>query len=363
MNLLFITRKYPPKKGGMEKFSYNFYIYISKLTNAKLIRLNGSQIFLPFFFIYSFIKTILIKRDKIDIIHLGDALLSPLGVLLKITKKIPVTVTVHALDIIFPNKLYQFIIPMCLKRLDMIICVSQETMKECIKRGIAREKCVVIPNGVEIFYPVEKIDKRKVLLNLIHNNINNKKIILSVGRLIERKGMHYFIQSIFPSIIDRYPDVIYIIAGSGKLKNKIKLLIEKLGLKNDIYLLENVDDLLLSFLYQVSDIFVMPNVPVEGDMEGFGIVALEASSAGLPVVCSNIEGLKDAIIDKQNGFLISPYDAEKYIDVILELLKNDMMRKSIGQKGRDFTMTSYNWEKISRKYEDVFSLTIKNYDR
>lgn len=107
----------------------------------------------------------------------------------------------------------------------------------------------------------------------------------------------------------------------------------------------------------------MPNVPVKGDMEGFGIVLLEASSAGLPIVASNIEGIKDAIIDRQNGFLIEPYDTEKYVEVILDLLRNDNKRISIGRAGKEMTTTHYNWEAISEEYLDIFNSITSNYNK
>lgn len=358
MNILFITRKYPPFIGGMEKFCYNFFTYIRKLTPTKLIALKKSQKCLPFFFAYIFIKSYSINKRNTDIIHIGDALLSPLGVFFKITKRIPVTVTVYGLDVIFPNKIYQYIIPKCLKRLDKIICISQETKNECIKRGINPESCVVIPVGLEMFHPINQLNKKKLIEDLIHTDINNKKILLSVGRLIERKGIPYFLKNIFLAVKGKYPEIIYLIVGSGNLKNEIEILIKELALENDVYLLENVDNILLNCLYHSSDIFVMPNIPVKGDMEGFGIVLLEASSAGLPVVASNIEGIKDAIIDKQNGFLIDPFDTEKYVKVIVDLLNDNNKRLFIGQTGKKITNSTYNWENISQKYLDVFNLII-----
>lgn len=361
MKLLFITRKYPPIIGGMEKFSYNFFTHISRLISSNLIALRKSQSYLPFFYLYLIMRIVLIKRRDVDIIHIGDALLSPLGLFIKSTKKIPVTVTVHALDVIFPNKIYQFIIPKCLNRLDRIICVSHETMNECVKRGIDPARCVVIPNGISQFHPTDHLDKKKILQDLIKTNIENKKILLSVGRLIERKGFHYFLKYILPTLKDKYNNIIYIIIGSGKLRNEIKFLIEHLKFENDVYLLEEVDDTTLNYMYQISDVFVMPNVPVKGDMEGFGIVALEASSAGLPVVASNIEGIKDAIIDNKNGFLVKPYNNKRYIEIIFDLLMNDKKRVDFGIQAMEFTNRTYNWQKISEKYMETFNVIVDSY--
>lgn len=347
----------------MEKFSYNFFTHFSRLIPTDLIALRKSQNYLPFFYLYLIMRIVLIKRKEIDIIHIGDALLSPLGLFIKSTKKIPVTVTVHALDVIFPNKIYQFIIPKCLNRLDRIICVSHETMNECIKRGIDPAKCVVIPNGIEQIHSIEHLYTKKILQDLIKTDIENKKILLSVGRLIERKGFHYFLKYILPTLKDKYQNIIYLIIGSGKLKSEIKLLIKHLKFENDVFLLEDVDDTTLNYIYQISDIFVMPNVPVKGDMEGFGIVALEASSAGLPVVASNIEGIKDAIIDNKNGFLVKPYDNKRYIEIIFDLLTNDKKRIDFGNKAMEFTNKTYHWQKISEKYMETFNVIVDSYNK
>lgn len=362
MNILFITRKYPPIVGGMERFSYNFFLYISKLTSCKIIAFKKSQKGLIIFLVYIvLIKSFSVNKKDIDIIHIGDALLAPIGVFLKYTKKIPVTVTVYGLDVIFPNKIYQYIIPKCLKKLDKIICISQETRNQCIKRGIKPELCVVIPVGLEPSFPVKQLNKKMLIFDLIRTDFNNKKILLSVGRLIERKGIPHFLRNIFPAIKKEYPDILYLIVGSGKLKHEIMDIICEQKLENNVYLLENVDDVLLNSLYHISDIFVMPNIPVKGDMEGFGIVLLEASSAGLPVVASNIEGIKDAINDKQNGFLIEPYDTKKYTEIILDLLKDENQRISIGKRGEEITNSTYNWEIIAKKYVAEFDLIVSNY--
>ncbi|MDD5616297.1 MAG: glycosyltransferase family 4 protein [Candidatus Methanoperedens sp.] len=339
----------------MEKFSFNFFTYFSRIAPSELIALKKPQILLPIFYIYAFTKAFFINQKKIEIIHLGDALLSPLGVLLKMSKNVPVTVTVHALDVIFPNRLYQFLIPRCLNRLDKIICVSRETMNECIIRGINPELCTVIPNGIDKFYPIKYLEKKKMLKYLINIEIGNNKILLSVGRLIERKGFHYFIKNTFPCIRKEFPGIIYLIVGSGKLKNKLNDIIMQLGFENEVFILQKIDDNSLNSLYQISDIFIMPNIPVKGDMEGFGIVALEASSSGLPVVASNIEGIKDAIIDNKNGFLIDPYDNKRYIEVILDLLKNDTKRINFGREAMEITSKTYNWKIISESYLQTFN--------
>ena len=85
-------------------------------------------------------------------------------------------------------------------------------------------------------------------------------------------------------------------------------------------------------------------------MEGFGISVIEAAACRMPVIASRLEGLKDAIKDGQNGFLIKPYDTNGYVSKINELLFDDNQRKIFGEQSRQYVIENYSWEKISKKY-------------
>ena len=111
-----------------------------------------------------------------------------------------------------------------------------------------------------------------------------------VGRLVERKGIYWFIKNVFPKLDKNY---IFLIMGKGQEELKIKELIKSLKLQDRIIMLGRAPDDLKRLLYNASDIFIMPNIPVEGDMEGFGTVTIEAASCGLPVITSNLEGINN----------------------------------------------------------------------
>src|SRR5690606_29098600 len=131
--------------------------------------------------------------------------------------------------------------------------------------------------------------------------------------LIARKGVFWFVEKALPEIIKKRKDVAYLVSGSGPDQDAIAQTIEKHGLKNYVFLLGRTSDETLSNLYNVADAFIMPNIRVKGDLEGFGLVALEAASCGTPVVASNIEGIKDAIMDGKNGFLVKDKDTHAYV--------------------------------------------------
>lgn len=363
MKILYLTRNYPPTKGGMEKTNFLISLNLKKFAAIELIFWNKSQKWLPFFIFYFLVKSFyVLLTKKIDIIHLGDSLLSSLGLIFKKAFHVPVTVTVHGLDITWGFWFYQLLIPRCLAQLNRIICVSACTREECSRRRIPEEKIVIIPNGVdasEFYLHKGKEELRKILSEELKISLQDKKILLSVGRLVERKGFHWFTGKVFPKILRERKDSLYLIVGEGKLRNRIQKDIEKNALVGKAFLLGEVKGQTLKLLYNVSDLFIMPNIPVEGDMEGFGLVALEASSTTLPVIASKLEGIKDAVEDGKNGFLIEPYHVQGFIDVIVTLLKDDRRREKIGRDAQKYTLENYSCEKIAGKYYQEFKKVIK----
>jgi glycosyltransferase involved in cell wall biosynthesis len=283
-------------------------------------------------------------------------LLAPLGFALKVFRK-PVAITIHGLDITYKSKIYQFLIPRCIKRCSKIICISNATKEECIKRGIAEEKIAVIPDGVsdEFYLNASKAAMLAKVADKLKLNLSGKKILLSVGRLVERKGIHWFVEKVIPQILEKGRDFVYLVVGEGLFREEIKGIIAKKGLEEHVLMLGRVDDETLKVLYNVADIFIMPNIPVEGDMEGFGVVALEASSCSLPVVASNLEGIKDAVKDGKNGLLIEPYNVASFSGTIIKLLEDNAERLEFGKSAREFTLENYSWEKIGEKYRQVYS--------
>lgn len=346
MRLLFITRKYPPMVGGMENMCFALSKEFPKHADMTLIAWGKSQKYLPYFLSLALIRALfLVPIKRIDHIHLGDGLLAPLGLFLKILFRIKTTVSVHGLDITYKLPMYQFIVPKSVAHLDKVICNSNATMQECIKRGIPAEKCIVIPCGV---YPEDFQVQASLedLENIIGKSLEDKKVIITVGRLVERKGVYWFIENVFKKLDE---NTLYLVIGDGPEKERIKDLIDRLGLNERILLLGKVSSHDLKVIYNTADLFVMPNIPVPGDMEGFGIVAIEASSTGLVVVASGIEGISDAIFDGKTGYLIHSGNSSHWVEHI-NIHLSDSNRFGI----RNYTEENYAWEKISLKYLACF---------
>ena len=362
MKILYLTRKYPPMKGGMEKINFYLSLNLKKIADIELIFWDKSQKWLLFFLFCFLIKSYYaLLTKKIDIIHLGDGLLSPLGLILKKVFHVPITVTVHGLDITWGFWLYQLLIPRCLAGLDRIICVSAHTKKECFQRRIPEDKMVIIPNGVDVgefHLDKDKEELRRILSEELRINLQDKKILLSVGRLVKRKGFDWFISEVFARTLRFEKDVLYLIAGEGQLRDKIEKNIKKNDLGGKVFLLGEVSHETLKLLYNASDLFIMPNIPVARDIEGFGLVVLEAGSTGLPVIGSRLEGIKDALKGMGDEFLVETYDTEGFVRVIMRLLK-DNKKGEIGVRLRESILENYNWEKIVKLYLKEFKEVIK----
>ncbi len=342
MNLIYITRKYPPKIGGMEKVNYILSEELKKRVPTHVIALRGSQVWIPVFFLTSFFKVIyLSNKHEITNIHLGDGVLSPLGFILKILLKKKTTVTIHGLDVTYKNKIYQKIIPKFINRLDKVICISNATLNECVKRGISNEKCTVIHWGV---YPNEfRVDATKADIEKIINKKipNDQKVLVTVGRLVPRKGVLWFIENVLPNLSINY---LYLIIGNGPDKQKISDAIKKQSLEDKVMLLNDIGNEDLKVIYSASDLFIMPNIRVEGDIEGFGMVLIEAGSAGLYSIASDLEGIRDAVIKDTSGILVPAKNASCFLDnIILKKINNrELIEKLVN--------SNYSWNKVAYQY-------------
>ena len=347
----------------MERAAFELSRNLAKLTEIKLIKWGGSNKWLPFVLPYLVLRGIWsLFTSDIQAIYLQDGLLAPLGVILKLFTRKPVFITLHGRDITYDNALYQSVIPKCLRRLDRVICVSEATKVQSTNRRIDLKKVSIIPNGIsdEYYRGDEKNKLKKQLAKELALDICTEKILLSVGRLVERKGIHWFIERVLPLLNDNKDDYIYLVTGNGAFFGIIEDIIRKVGLSQNVLMLGQVEEKTLKLIYNASDVFIMPNIPVRGDMEGFGLVALEAASCGLPVIASDFEGIKDAICDGENGFLVEPGNPQAFVNKINELLGDDNMRRDFGEKAREYTLENYGWDKTAREYVKEFNNLTKN---
>jgi phosphatidylinositol alpha-1,6-mannosyltransferase len=258
---------------------------------------------------------------------------------------VKVIVTAHGLDITFSAPVYRSLVPLCVKKLDRVVCVSRNTRDLCIEKGVSEKRCTVIPNAVNAPSPVLDAgitEQEKDLLSRIEKELSSgKALLLSVGRLVPRKGIRQFLENIYPRLSERF---VYVHAGEGKERNSLKLFSEKEGY-GSVYFPGRVSDRLLEDLYKKAGVFIMPNIRVKRDPEGFGLVAAEASVRGVPVVAFDVDGIADAVDHGITGWLVKPGDVSVFTEKITQ---PGLRREDVARGARKYT-----WRRTGEIYADL----------
>jgi phosphatidylinositol alpha-1,6-mannosyltransferase len=366
MKILFVSHSYPPVWGGVESQNYNLAENLGKIADVKVIANGKGKKYLPVFLPLALLK-ILFLMPRYDACLLGNGVLAPWGAIAKVFhKKKKFFCVVHGLDITFANKkgflskIYKSINIPSLKKLDKLLMVGNATIEEAVKAGIRREQCVFIPNGIN---PEEFAQKheRGEISKILGFDITDKKIIFRLARFVPHKGTSWFVAQVMPKLPER---VIFVAAG-GRVGKKTagdkddfavcEKIVKEKNLGSRVWLFPDIIEEKKKILLCVADLVISPNIKVPGAMEGFGINVAEAAVCGRTVVASALEGLKDAVEDGENGFLVESGNAEAWVRKINELLADDEYRKKFGEKAKKYTIENFSWEKIAKKYLEEMS--------
>lgn len=361
MKILFISRAFPPITGGIENQNAALSVWLPKHATVRTLANHGGKSALPFFLPKALLQSLFLFREY-DAVLLGDGVLAPLGYILKLCypKKVVASV-LHGLDITFATKkgllsqIYASINIPCLKKLDILITVSKETATTAEKIGVPREKCVIINNGIDPATLGGNFT-RDELSALLGEDTSGKYVIVRVGRYVKHKGNEWFIRNVVPLL----PDNVLFIAAGAVVKNSTpgdadiypacERAVAELGLGTRVKLLTHLSWDKIRLLYHTADLVVSPNIVVPGTMEGFGISVIEAALCGRPVIASNLQGLKDAIIQGENGILVEPENPGAWSIAVTSLLGDEARRTALGKRARTYTEAHYHWNAISRAY-------------
>jgi len=355
MHILFVTRKYPPSTGGMENAAYELYMALAanKENQVTLVKWGGANKLLPVVYPWLFVQALVAGlQSRPDVIYLQDGLMAPLGSMLRLLLRRPTLITIHGKEATYNNPLYKLVVPPFVKRQNLLVTVSNDT-KQTVEKAFPGTHPFVIVNGVsDSFYNSASRDENLAgiarMTGIPLQQLQRSKLLHSNGRFVRRKGVLWFIDNVLPQLVAADPSILYLVSGDGKDREVIEAAIADRGMGEYVKLLGRIPNELLYMLYNVADIFVMPNIPVPNDMEGLGLVALEAASCGATVVASNLEGIPDAIVDGQNGILVQPGDARAYVQTITrELRQRSLSREAV----RGYTITNCSWSEKARQYE------------
>ena len=257
-------------------------------------------------------------------------------------------------DVTLPTPPYQWYVRRVLRSLDAVFPISRATAQECLARGLPAARMDVVPCGVdgELFEtPRDRLAARRELLRSIGESPatvpDDALILVSVGRHQERKGFQWFTDRVMP----RLPrDVIYLVTGEGPMTPRIQEAIDRHGLHRSVRMLGKVAEAMLGRLYRGADLFVMPNVHVPGDIEGFGVVMLEAGMCGMPVLAADLEGISDVIVENQNGHLVPSEDADGFVGLVMRYRADRARVAAASRRAAAHTAGNFAWPAIADRY-------------
>ena len=382
MAILFVTHKFPPAIGGMQKQSYELINGVQTLTDVHVIAQRPSESKAAFFVkLRGRIKKALKQHPGIHTIHCNDGVMAACVALFCRFEGLNYSCTFHGLDLIYPNSIYQNYILPKISTFSSIICVSEHTRRECIRRGFDPAKVHTIVNGVD--FDLQHLDQRPDFESYFYKqygiDLRSKKTIVSIGRAVKRKGMSWFANTIMPKLPE---NVQFVMVGpiekKGSFLSKIfKMLphswVESIQLftgyasdSQEIHkVVSDVDKKSIHVgrlpfmdmmqLLSYADVFIMPNIKVHGDMEGFGLVALEANLRGCPVVVSSIEGITSAVRHGKNGFNARSEDVEDWYDKLDYVLSEEFDRKAYSSHAEQYVLQNFSWDNMAEKYFNIFS--------
>jgi len=242
------------------------------------------------------------------------------------------------------------IIVHCLKHFDTVICVSNYIASKYLRIvGSGGTVPVVIYNGVNVRFFDPLTDAGYVRSK---ENLDGKKVILFVGRLIERKGIGYLLQA-FTKLRLRMNHLALVICGDGPMKRYLQSRVKEMKLDNEVIFPGFVSNHLLPFYYAAADVCVVPSLS-----EPFGIVILEAMSMEKPVVASAVGGMIEIIQDGYNGLLVPSRDVDRLVAGLEKVLKDKSFSRRLGLQGRKTVVEKFTIEKMIKETLDVYWLTL-----
>ena len=300
----------------------------------------------------------LVRTHRIDVVLFSSMVTASLAPILRRRlgdTRVLLAATPVGRDVTLPNPLHQRLVPRIFEALDLVLPISRATAEECTSRALPAERLTIVPCGVDTrrFPPVTDRNASRASLLAALDDIGQGSIpahatlLCSVGRHQERKGFHWFVEEVVPRLA---PDTVYLLGGTGPMTPRILEAAKRQDLGDRVRVLGQVSEEMLHALFRGADLFVMPNIPVAGDLEGFGVVMLEAGLSGLPIVAAELEGIRDVVREGENGVLVTPGDAAAFAAAIERLTSDRTRLAAASRKAATYTERRFSWNVVVEQY-------------
>ena len=371
---LLITRNLPPLTGGMERLNWHLAYELAKDYETYVCGPSGCENQMPDnvrvcatfaaqpvsrFLIQSLYRSVRTMQNiRPDLIIAGSGVTAPHAVLTGRYTDARTLAYLHGLDLIAKHPLYRWGFLPFIRRCQGILVNSQNTARLAASASIEPYRINVLHPGVELPTDLNQTDASTFRTNL---NIGDRPILLSVGRLAPRKGLREFVRRALPKIAAARPDVLLVIIGgeanqklvgaSNSVGAAILDTASERGVSEHIQLLGRVDDDTLAQAYLASDLHIFPVLDLPDDVEGFGMVAVEAAAHGLPTVAFNAGGIADAVAHGQSGLLITPQDYDTMATTIIDLL--NQKNSIISTKACRRFAEPFGWDRFGERLRAI----------
>lgn len=345
--LILVSRNLPPLRGGMERLNLHMAQGLAEHFRVVVIGPRGARAVLPAsmdvrecgwgtlasFMLVAFFRTLSAAiPTRPAWVLAGSGLTVPIAWIVGRLSRAGVAAYVHGLDIVVPHPVYRSVWLPFIRRCDACIANSVNTARLARQAGVPADRIDIVHPGVEVAVeapPDDMIGEFRERHDLV-----GRPVLLSVGRMTERKGLREFVLSAMPNILRRHPHAVLVVIGdeapdalAGRATGAWSRLREEagvLGLGDAVMHLGALDDDQLALAYAASDAHVFPIREVSGDVEGFGMVAVEAAAHGLPTVAFGIGGVPDAVSEGLTGYLVNPGDYDAFARRVSDVLDRRM---------------------------------------
>lgn len=314
------------------------------LANLKANKLK--YLLVPLFIMGQILATVrLLHKEKFDLIHAHWIL--PQGAVAALSKKIlakniPFLVTSHGADLFSLNGfLGRLLKRWTLENADMVTVVSKNMKNVCANEfAVPDGKVQIFPMGVDL----------SSMFTASHAALRDEFGVVFVGRLVEKKGVEYLIES-FETVLQSEARAKLTIVGDGPLASVLKMQVHDLGLSKHVVFVGAVRNSEIPEILRSQSIAVVPSVVgQDGDQEGLGLTSVEAMGCGCAVVASDLPAIRDVVENGKTGILVPEKNSEKLADAILMLICNQQLRDGLAYAGRASVFSKFDWKVVVENY-------------
>jgi glycosyltransferase involved in cell wall biosynthesis len=291
-----------------------------------------------------------IRTDRPDVVLLGDAFMNAIASPMLRVLRIPHATMVMGLDVTFDSNVYRKFVVRHLRAAPLIIAHSRATAAAVRAAGVSEDRMRVLTLAVEA--PEVQAPRPEARAALVRDLglEPDPTVLLTVGRLVRRKGVAWFVDQVLPRVGGNW---VYLVAGEGPARARIEAAVRRHGLADRVRLLGLVTDETRETLFRGADLFVQPNIKVYGDMEGFGLVNVESAVRDTPVLAARLEGIQDAVTDGETGWLVPSEDADEWRDRLSALVDD---RPALADAGLRFGENARKLYSLERYREQLLGM-------